>query len=313
MKSQNKNLNWNWLITLFLIVCYFFYRSICFGYFFSKIFYDFVDSLNKTSFSETIKLRKKFNLKQIFKIIFDFFWTLFCNWLKRGWEKVTLLCDACKLTLTGIIAFLKFKWTFRRLQDLLGLLLDNFEAYWAMRYEFSYFLKLIKWVIEWKNIIRLLMEEFLFLTRIVYGLYLILFMIFGVFLGFLLGILSRYKDDNEIYASLLLFLLRSLYNFSKILYLYNTGFEFDEILQNLDLRSSEAGNIDEISFKVFELKNSSPGKLGVPKLPEKPQIPFPLLGDPFLSIDVEVLFQESVNYEFELFRFYFNANQNLKS
>lgn len=36
---------------MFLIVCYWFYFNICFDYFLSKIFYDFFDSINKTSLS----------------------------------------------------------------------------------------------------------------------------------------------------------------------------------------------------------------------------------------------------------------------
>ena len=150
------------------------------------------------------------------------------------------------------------------------------------------------------------MKESVFITRIVYGLYLILLGIFGVLLGFLLGV---YRREDDIYVFILLLLLKIL---------YNNGFDdvLLEPLRNLYLRSLEPRNIEEFSkfsLQVFEPSNSRPFKLFLGESVEKPQIPFPLLGDPFISIDVDFLFEESTNYEFELFRFYLNVNQKVKS
>ena len=72
-KLQKQNFSLKFLTPLFLIVCYWFYLNICFGYFLSKIFYDFFDSTNKTSFYKIIKFRKKFSFKNIIKIIIDFY------------------------------------------------------------------------------------------------------------------------------------------------------------------------------------------------------------------------------------------------
>ena len=68
---------------------------------------------------------------------------------------------------------------------------------------------IIRWIIQLMNFIRLLMKESLFITRIVYFLYLILLGMFGIIVGFLLGI---YKREDEINTFLLLLLLKIIYN-----------------------------------------------------------------------------------------------------
>ena len=75
-KLQNQNFRLKFLTPLFLVVCYWFYLSICFDYFLSKIFFD---EINKTDLSKSITFRKKFSLKNIIKIIIAFFWKLIKN------------------------------------------------------------------------------------------------------------------------------------------------------------------------------------------------------------------------------------------
>lgn len=64
MKFQSKS-----LIIIFSIVYYWFYLSVFFGYFLSKIFFNFFDEINKIDLSKSIQFRKKFSLKNIIKII----------------------------------------------------------------------------------------------------------------------------------------------------------------------------------------------------------------------------------------------------
>ena len=71
------------LAPLFLAVYYWFYLSICFGYFLSKIFFNFFDEINKTDLSKSIQFRKNSSLKNIKKIIIDFFRKLIKNWFLR--------------------------------------------------------------------------------------------------------------------------------------------------------------------------------------------------------------------------------------
>ena len=97
--------------------------------------------------------------------------------------------------------------------------------------------------------------------------------------------------------------------------LYNNGFD-DVLLEPLRIRSLEPRNIEEFSkfsLQVCEPSNSRPSKLFLGEFVEKPQIPLPFLGDPFVSIDIDFIFDESTNYKFELFRFYRNVNRKVES
>ena len=67
-----------------------FYLNICFGYSLSKIFYDFLDQINKTDIFKSIQFRKKFSFKNLMKIIINFFWKLIMafKFKYEFWEKV---------------------------------------------------------------------------------------------------------------------------------------------------------------------------------------------------------------------------------
>lgn len=56
------------------------------------------------------------------------------------------------------------------------------------------------------------MSEFLLRTRTIYFLPMILLGLFGIFLGFLLGLYSIYRREDEIAEIYALLLLRILYN-----------------------------------------------------------------------------------------------------
>lgn len=110
------------------------------------------------------------------------------------------------------------------------------------------------------------MTELLFITRIIYGLYLILLGVFGILLSFLLAISKR---ENEIYLFLLLRIL------------YNNGFD-DVLLEPLRIRSLEPRNIEEFSkfsLQVCEPSNSHLSKLLLGEFVEKPQISLHLFRD----------------------------------
>ena len=97
--------------------------------------------------------------------------------------------------------------------------------------------------------------------------------------------------------------------------LYNNGFD-DVLLEPLRIRSLEPRNIEEFSkfsLQVCERINSRSSKLFLGEFVEKSQIPLPFLGDPFVLMGIDFIFDESTIYEFELFRFYRNVNQKVKS
>lgn len=161
------------------------------------------------------------------------------------------------------------------------------------------------WVIQWINIIRLLMTESVFITRIVYSLYLIILGVFGVLLGFLLGIFRRKGEVNEVYIFLLLLLLKIL---------SNNGFD-DVLLEPLRIRSLEPRNIEEFSkFSLKSIEQMDPRPLKIIfKEPEQIPLPFFIIEDPLIFIETEVLWEEPINYKFQLFQFYQNINQKVKS
>jgi hypothetical protein len=82
-------------------------------------------------------------------------------------------------------SLLKFQHNFRLMKELLTIFWETFSVFCSLVSEILFLNNLINWVIQWTNIIRLLMTESVFIT---YGLYLIILKIFGVLLGFLLGI-----------------------------------------------------------------------------------------------------------------------------
>jgi hypothetical protein len=126
IKLQNQNFSLKFLTPLVLVVCYWFYLSICFGYFLSKFFFNFFDEINKTDLSKSIQFRKKFSLKNIIKIIIHFFRKLIKNWFIRIGDKFLFLIAAINKVIKALKIFrkkfksiLKFKHNFRLLKNLL--------------------------------------------------------------------------------------------------------------------------------------------------------------------------------------------------
>lgn len=125
---KNKNLSIEPLILLFIF--YWFYSSMYFGYFLSKIVYSFLKIIKKNKMSKCIQLRKKLHLKNLIKTIITFCWKFFQNWIIRIWQKYLLLIDALDETLKAIQTFfekvlkkpLKFKRNFKRFILLLKIL-----------------------------------------------------------------------------------------------------------------------------------------------------------------------------------------------
>jgi hypothetical protein len=151
------------------------------------------------------------------------------------------------------------------------------------------------------NFIGLLMEESLFISRIVYFLYLILLGIFGIIIGFLLGI---YKREDDINTFLLVLLLNIIYNngFNDVLL---------EYLHDLSLETAAAETFSKFSLKSIEQIDPRPLKI-IFKKPEQIPFPFLIIEDPLVIIDTEVLWEEPINYKFELFQFYQNVNEKVK-
>ena len=121
-------------------------------------------------------------------------------------------------------------------------------------------------------------------------------------IGFLLGI---YKRKDQINAFLLLLLLKIIYNnkFDDVLL---------EYLHDLSLETKTAETFSTFSLKSIEKIDPRPLKI-IFKEPEQILLPFFIIEDPLVFIEAEVLWNRSINYQFELFRFYRNVNQKIQS
>ena len=307
IKLQNQNFSLKFLTSLLLVVCYWFYLSICFGYFLSKIFFDFFDEINKTNLFKSIQFRKKFSLKNIIKIIIDFFRKLVKNWFIRIRDKFLFLIAAINKVIIALKicrkkfkSILKFKHNFRLLKNLLHIFLETFLIFCSFMNEIFFLHNILKWIIQLMNFIQLLMKESLFITRIVYFLYLILLGIFGIIIGFLLGI---YKREDEINPFLLLLLLKII---------YNNGFDnvLLEYLHDLSLETYTVETFSKFSLRTIEQIDPRPLKITLEQ-PKQILLPFLIVEDPLIFIDTEVLWEESTNYQFELFKFYRSVNQKI--
>ena len=144
------------------------------------------------------------------------------------------------------------------------------------------------------------MKESLFITRIVYFLYLILLGIFGIIIGFLLGL---YKREDKINTFLLLLLLKII---------SNNGFDdvLLEYLHDLSLETNTAETFSKFSLKSIEQIDPRPLKITL-KEPEQISLPFLIIEDPLVVIETEVFWKKPINYKLELFKFYQNVNEKV--
>lgn len=306
------------LTPLLLLVSYWFYSSISFGYFLSKIFYNFFDTIPKNSSSKRIKLSKKLHFKNLIKTIIDFSWKSIQNWLLRIFQKLLLLRPVLDRLIKAIQSFLKkflkspfrFKRNFRLFKNLLNIFLETFLVFCSVVNEILFFNNIVEWFIQWRNIIRFLMKEYLVITTIVYALYFILLGLFGILVGFLLG-LYQHKYENETDD------INHIWLFFLLLFLHILSHKgFDDILLDGLSHSSTAPNIVE-PFEKFSLQplsqiESRPFKLILKETQQIPQIPFPILYDPSVNIQIDFVWYESIHYKFQFFEFYQTLNEKVK-
>jgi len=81
--------------------------------------------------------------------------------------------------------------------------------------------------------------------------------------------------------------------------------------------SSLAPNIvepfDKFSLQPLPQIESRPFKMMLKEPDQRPQIPFPISGDPVIDVDFMIeIIEEPINYQFQLFQFYQNLNDKVK-
>lgn len=284
------------------------YLGICFGYFLSKIFYNF----SRTNFR---KLRKTISFKKIIKIFVNFLWKRIKNWLMNILQKVFLLMDGTDGVIEGLIVFgkkwnkrLKFKKRFQLLKRLVVNFYQLIMLHWALMDAFSFGHNLIKSIIYQINtiiqlsfVIQLLMTESIFLTIFLYGLFWIILAIFGVLLGFLFGVYTYGGSDQE-YQFILFLLLRILYNNARF---YEESYdEFYDALRIRSFKFSAVEKFENFSLKIIPQIDLRPLKIMFMQTDPTIQIPSPVFTDSLENITIDLISEEATNYKFELFKFY---------
>ena len=155
------------------------------------------------------------------------------------------------------------------------------------------------------------LEPFLKRT-VLYVLCFIMFGMFGLLLGFSVGLYKgEHQRNKEIDVFTLVLLL-------EILYGNKFGSALSEYLQDLYPSFFELNKAEDclkITPQTVEYINPSPLQIMLEQQEKIPQIPFPILGDPYLSIEIDWEWDDSRNskYKFELFTFYKNINEKLQS
>ena len=107
LKLKNQTITLKSFIPIVLIIFYWFYNSVCFGYFLSRIFYNIFDIMNENSISASIQLRKKLNLKNFIRTIIYCFWKFIQNWWLQFYQKFLLLWNIPNQLIKIIALFLK--------------------------------------------------------------------------------------------------------------------------------------------------------------------------------------------------------------
>jgi len=338
LKNQNSNSRsllpiWSWL-----------YLTICFGYFLSKIFYNFVNfvkKINKTDFSKSIPFKKKFNLENIKKFIINSILEFFKNWIKRISDKFLMLLDAIEAMIKifkiltnnfrSIFKFKKkkFKKNFRLLKRWLPHAVKSlwhlFQIVFSLVKEVFFVHSIIKFLIESKNFILFVIFE-----SVCPILYIIYVGIFGILLGFLLG--TQKRGENKyfeylvyIYIFCLQYLTYRAYVLRLLKILFNK-FGYDPLNFGYDPLNLKPEKVNKFSFQPVEPHNPSPSKLIMKEPDSMPELPliedsveppeFSIIADPdpsLPSIETDIFWSEPSLIKFEMFEFYQDINEKIKS
>lgn len=333
-----KSVNFNWS-QLGVYLCLFISISFYAGYSLANLIYDLYDfwSANDNQNYRRIQIRKKFYLKNILKFLSNFL----KKWGMRVVKKFTQALTAIDQILEALQIFIKKLKFLDTRQILINLIKElkstrfkfetkpkfkylnrRFRYYYRLFKEFiitlskalgtvSSFIKevgfgaaIIEFIIQCYNILSLLMSESLAIRSLLYLLY---FSLLGLILGLLFGVFKRNKKRNKKIDDLILMLLFLL----QIFYMMNKS-DFSEKLPFISLDSNEVNGFAIFPLETEEYKEYSQINLFKILLIliiwlRKPsltgEIPLPILEDPSVLIDIDIIFNDSPNYK-ELFKIY---------
>lgn len=82
-------------------------------------------------------------------------------------------------------------------------------------------------------------------------------------------------------------------------------------LQDLSLKTNTAETFSKFSLRSIKQIDPHPLKI-ILKEPQQILLPFLIIEDPLIFIDIEVLWDESTNCQFKLFKFYRYLTKKIK-
>jgi hypothetical protein len=302
-----KNMNFDKsLKILFLMILLWSYINFCLGYFLYELVYNFFGIMHKRNLFENIRFKKIFNSKNmtfLVKFVFNYISESVKDWWKRVCEKTNLISQsvpeiirAMKIFKKKFKSILQFKRNFLLIKNLLIVFWQAFKILCSFISEFFVLFNMFKFLLKSREFALILISEYVVIIKFVYVIYFILIGLFSVLMGFLL---SMYKTDKKIYVLTILIFLQSLYInvFNSIL------FESNKIKHLQELQ--------KLNFKPVKQIRANPSKLIFQKLDQSKLIPLPILIDPFILIDVEIVWKKEL-YEFELLKFCQEINKKIK-
>ena len=288
---------------MILIILLWSYINFCLGYFLYELVYNFFGKTHKFNLFEKVRFKKIFNLKNItvlVKFVFNYILESVKNWWSRVHEKINLVSQLVPEIIQSMKIFKKkFKsiWEFQRnfllIKNLLIVFWQAFKIICSLISEFFVLHNMFKFLVKSREFALILISEYVLIVKFVYIIYFIIIGLFSMLVGFLLSI---YKTDKKIYILTLLIFLQSLYInvFNSIL------FEPDKIK-----------HLQELNFKPVKQISINPSKLTFQKQFQRQLIPLPILIDPFILINVEIVWKKEL-YEFELLKFCQEINKKIK-
>ena len=295
-----------------------FYASIVLNYFLSEIFAQVIYNFDRTKIPKLIQFRKKLHLKKLIQMILAFCLKFIQNWFQRILEKSSLVWTAIIQLIKAIQIFFKkffkspfkLKSNFRQFTSLLNVFMGMYQIVLSLINEIFFPLQIIRWLVEWRNLIKFLMKESQFRNSFFFF---ILLHLLGILIGFFIGLFRyKYKTDDEEISALYLFILLLLLNeFSPYkLYsrLYRTLFwKFYFLFREV----KPVALLKDFLKPLPLMENCSPEFI----LKEPGKIPdIPIYGDPFLHIKIDIfpIFNDTFESKFELFHSYQNLNDKIK-
>lgn len=311
-----------------------FILSVVVSYQASIIFFDFINNSENNNSLKKIEQSIKKNLQV--KIFIKFFVKLIKNWFDKVWEKLKLLFKTAKITpkiLTNWIKSIlelknKFQsWNFisqfmEKFESLLVILDEIKQIFLSFRNEILSLFNIIpllysiNFIKKLHRIFSSLSQDFEIIALLMNGFYMLFASILGVIIGFIIAAYKRKDKINffnlykllktfyktiikPLFIVLLLYFFRNMDATSKIRWkAILDGFDPDMIIK--------VTQFDKFSGKFIPKINQRLPRIILQKSTKDSSIPFPIIEDPIIEIEIWISENEEECSKIEFTKFYKN-------